>query len=56
MRYRNQNWVCRIRYELDIIHNMKISKTCVLAVFSQCALHTCMRCMTNLEMCRETNQ
>jgi hypothetical protein len=48
--------VCGIRYELDIIHNMKISMTCVLAVFSQCALHTCMRCMTKLEMCRETNQ
>jgi hypothetical protein len=41
MRYRNQNWVCGITYELYIIHNMKISMTCVLAVFSQCALHTC---------------
>ena len=29
--------VCGIRYELDIIHNMKISMTCVLAVFSHCA-------------------
>jgi hypothetical protein len=56
MKYRNQNLVCGIRYELDIIHNMKISMTCALSVFSHCALHTCMRCMTKLEMCRETNQ
>ena len=56
MKYRNQNLVSGIRYELDIIHNMKISMTCVLSVFSHCALRTCMRCMTKLEMCREANQ
>ena len=56
MNYRDQIWVCGIRYELDSIHNMKILMTCVPAVLSQCVLHTCMRCMVKLEMRGETNQ
>ena len=39
-----------------LIHNMRISMTCVLTVLFHCVLHTCMRCMVKLEMCRETNQ
>ena len=56
MSYRTQKCVRGTRYELDSIHNMRISMTCVLTVFSHCALHTCMRCMVKLETCRETNQ
>jgi hypothetical protein len=56
MNNRDQKWVCGIRYELDSIHNMKISMTCVPAVLFHCVLHTCMRCMVKLEMRRETNQ
>ena len=39
-----------------LIHNMRISMTFVLTVLFHCVLHTCMRCMVKLEMCRETNQ
>ena len=46
MSYRDQKWVSGTRYELDSIHNMRISMTCVLTVLSYCILHTCMRCMT----------
>jgi hypothetical protein len=50
--YRDQKWVSGTRYELDSIHNMRISMTCVLTILSHCVLHTCMRCMVKLEMCR----
>jgi hypothetical protein len=56
MRYRDPKWVSGIIYELDSIHNMKISMTSVLANLSHCTLYRCMRCMVKLEMCRETNQ
>jgi hypothetical protein len=56
MNYRDQKLVSDIRYELDSIHNMRISMTCVPTVLSHCVLHTCMRCMVKLEMRGEANQ